>query len=116
MIRRFLAVCAVVCSSASFIAIQKHAVNAAHPPESPADLVLTNGEIYTVDAKRPWATAVAIRGETIVAAVDSEAALKSWIGPHTRVVDLHGQFAMPGFNDAHVHLAEAAYGRLAVNL
>jgi predicted amidohydrolase YtcJ len=116
MIRRFLAVCAVVCVSASFLTSRKHADNSASPAESPADLIFTNGKIYTVDAKRPWATAVAIRGERIVALGDSEASLKSWIGPRTRVVDLHSQFAMPGFNDAHVHLAEAAFGRLAVNL
>lgn len=86
-----------------------------NPVEAPADLVLSNGKIYTMDAKHPWRNAIAIRGETIVAVADSDSALKSWIGPQTRVVDLHGQFAMPGFNDAHVHIAEAAYGRLSVN-
>jgi predicted amidohydrolase YtcJ len=129
MIRRLLAVCAVVCVSAATFSIQKHekyfadaspmrrasktADTSARPP---ADLVLVNGKIYTVDARHPWTSAVAIRGETILAMGDSEASVKSWIGPQTRVVDLHGMFAMPGFNDAHVHLAAAAYGKLTVNL
>jgi predicted amidohydrolase YtcJ len=84
--------------------------------ESPADLVLTNGRIYTGDAQQPWASAVAIRGETIVAVSAPDADLKSFIGPKTRVIDLHGQFAMPGFNDAHVHLAGAGQQMLEVNL
>jgi predicted amidohydrolase YtcJ len=80
----------------------------------PADLVLTNGRIYTMDAEHPWATGVAIRGESIVAIADSASALKSWIGPKTCVIDLKNQFAMPGFNDAHVHLAAAGQAMLEV--
>ncbi len=96
---------------------QKPATPAALEP--PADLILANGKIYTGLASQPWATAVAIRGEMIVAvasADDAAAQAKSWTGPKTRVIDLHGQFAMPGFNDAHVHLASAAYGKLEVDL
>src|SRR4029077_12386946 len=75
-----------------------------------------------------WTSAVAIRGESIVGVGDASAssaepldALKSsdfkrWIGPNTRVIDLRGQFAMSGFNDAHVHLAGAGYAKLEVNL
>jgi hypothetical protein len=84
--------------------------------EAPADLVLTNGRIYTVDAAHPWATAIACRDGMIVAVADSDADVNSFIGPKTRVIDLHGQFAMPGFNDAHVHLAGAGYQKLEVDL
>jgi hypothetical protein len=92
-----------------------------NPSENAADLVLTNGLIYTVDLKRPWVTRVAIRGGWIVAVSDvsgaaNAAEFKSLIGPNTRVLDLHGQFAMPGFNDAHVHLAAAGYAKREVNL
>ena len=62
---------------------------------------------------------MAIRGEFIVAiagGADTDAQVKSWLGPKTRVVDLHGQFAMPGFNDAHLHLAAGAYVKLEVDL
>jgi predicted amidohydrolase YtcJ len=83
--------------------------------QTAADLVLLNGRIYTVDRGHPWAKAVAIRGETISAVADSDDAMKISIGPQTRVIDLHGQFAMPGFNDAHVHLASAGQAKLEVN-
>lgn len=81
-------------------------------------MVLTNGKIYTGLASEPWATALAIRGETIVALAraDADAQVKPWLGPKTRVIDLHGQFAMPGFNDAHAHLAGGAYRKLEVDL
>jgi predicted amidohydrolase YtcJ len=129
MTRGFLGVFAVVCASAALLPIRQGATSLApagfgqepretrqSPAEPPADLVLVNGKIYTMDAKHPWTAAVAIRGETVVAISDSESGLKPLIGPQTHVVDLQGLFAMPGFNDAHVHLAEAAYGKLTVNL
>lgn len=90
------------------------------PLQFPADLVLSDGKIYTGLAAQPWASAVAIRGEFILAiagaGADSDAQIKSWLGPKTRVIDLHGQFAMPGFNDAHMHLAAGAYVKLEVDL
>jgi hypothetical protein len=88
------------------------------PLQPPADLVLTSGKIYTGLAAQPWASAVAIRGEFIVAiaSTDSDVEVKSWVGPKSRVVDLHGRFAMPGFNDAHTHLAAGAYVKLEVDL
>ncbi|MHB8755237.1 MAG: amidohydrolase [Candidatus Acidiferrales bacterium] len=79
-----------------------------------ADLVLTNGDIYTVDSRQPRAQAIAIQGEKIVA-VGSNADVHGWIWTRTRVIDLHGRFAMPGFNDAHVHLASAGMAKLTVN-
>src|SRR5271155_5062442 len=82
--------------------------------EGPADLLLTNGKIYTGDRNHPWTTTVVVRGEWIAAIADAGADSKSWIGPKTRVIDLRGQFAMPGFNDAHVHLAGAGQAKLQV--
>ncbi|HEV8384001.1 MAG TPA: amidohydrolase, partial [Candidatus Acidoferrales bacterium] len=92
-------------------------VLAADPQQAPeaADLVLTGGIIYTVDAARPRVEAVAVRGERIVA-VSSAKEIQAWVGPNTRVVDLKGRFAMPGFNDAHVHLANGGQSKLAVSL
>ncbi|HKW87359.1 MAG TPA: amidohydrolase [Candidatus Acidoferrales bacterium] len=81
----------------------------------PADVVLKNGVIYTVNAAQPSAQAVAISGEKIVV-VGSNDDVKEWIGPKTRVIDLAGRFAMPGFNDAHTHLASGGMAKLAVNL
>jgi predicted amidohydrolase YtcJ len=79
-----------------------------------ADLVLRNGVVYTVNAAQPHAQAIAIRGEEIVA-VGSNDDVKKWIGPKTCVIDLHGRFAMPGFNDAHTHLASGGMAKLTVN-
>jgi predicted amidohydrolase YtcJ len=83
------------------------------PASSAADLVLTKGAIYTGDPQRPRAEAIAIRGERIVA-TGSDDEMRPWIGPKTQVANLRGAFAMPGFNDAHVHLGYAAGEKLAV--
>ena len=86
----------------------------AEAAKNPADLVLINGDIYTVASPRSRAQAIAIKGEKIVA-VGSSADVRASIGSRTRVIDLHGRFAMPGFNDAHVHLASAGMAKLTVN-
>jgi hypothetical protein len=70
--------------------------------ENPADLVLTGGSVYTMDAARSWAEAVAIRSGRIVF-VGTNAGARPWIGPKTRVVDLAGRMVIPSFQDAHVH-------------
>jgi predicted amidohydrolase YtcJ len=69
----------------------------------PADLVLLNGRIYTLDPARPWAEALAVRRGRI-AAVGSTAEIKALAGPQTTSLDLAGAFATAGFNDAHVHV------------
>jgi predicted amidohydrolase YtcJ len=71
-------------------------------PEKPADLVFTNGAVYTVDAVRSWADSVAVRAGRIVY-VGPPAGAKAFQGPSTRVVDLKGQMLLPAFHDAHVH-------------
>jgi len=69
-----------------------------------ADTVYTNGKIYTVNTKQPWAEAVAIKdGKFIGVGGDKE--LKPFIGEGTQVIDLGGAFAMPGIGDSHIHPA-----------
>jgi predicted amidohydrolase YtcJ len=68
----------------------------------PADLVLRGGGVYTLDAARSWAQAVAVQDGHIVA-VGSDHAVGAWIGPHTKLVDLEGHMLLPGFHDAHSH-------------
>ncbi len=75
------------------------------PSDPGADLVLKNGEIYTVETDQPWARALAIKGNQIVAVLETDDEVEAYIGPSTKVVDLKGRFAMPGFIDAHVHFA-----------
>lgn len=72
-------------------------------PNEPADLVFRGGAVYTVDAVRSWAQAVAVRGGRIVY-VGTDSAVMDWIGPQTRVVELQGKMLLPGFHDSHVHL------------
>src|SRR5215469_4867467 len=81
-----------------------------------ASLILTNGKVYTGNAKRPWAKIVAVRAGEIVGVADTLDELKSLYGADSEVIDLHGQFAMPGFNDAHTHIAAAGYKKLRVDL
>jgi len=80
-----------------------------------ADLVLVNGRIYTLDERQPWAEAVAIRGERIVA-VGSNSQVNALAGPRTETIDLAGAFALPGFNDAHVHVDATGSLLTGVNL
>ena len=83
------------------------------PP--PADLVLLNGRVYTVDAAQPWAEAVAVAGDRIVA-IGTTADIRRHVGEATRVLDLGGAFVSPGFNDAHVHIDATGALLVGVNL
>src|SRR5690242_164929 len=67
----------------------------------PADLVFRNGAVYTMDAARSWATAVAVRAGRITFVGRRLPA--GTIGPRTEVVDLGGRMLLPGFQDGHVH-------------
>ena len=74
-----------------------------------------NGRIYTNDAAAPWAEAMLVRGEEILAVgEDDEVAALADKG--AKIVDLEKHFLMPGFNDAHVHLGGAGKDWLAVRL
>jgi predicted amidohydrolase YtcJ len=68
-----------------------------------ADLILTNGRIYTVDDGRPVADAMAVRGGR-VAFVGSQRGALALRGPSTRIIDLDGRTVIPGMVDAHAHL------------
>ena len=65
-------------------------------------LVLKNGAIYTSDAVRSWAEAVAIRGGKIVY-IGSNSGAQQYVSHRTRVIDLKGKMLLPGFSDSHVH-------------
>ncbi len=69
---------------------------------SAADLVFVNADVYTVDAARSWARAVAVR-DGAIAAVGTDDAIGDLIGDGTEVIDLGGRMLLPGFQDAHVH-------------
>jgi predicted amidohydrolase YtcJ len=77
-----------------------------------ADLIVL-GDVYTVDAARSWAKAIAIRGDRIVA-VGSEADVRERVGDTAEVIS--GACVFPGFQDAHIHAAFAGRIRRHVNL
>src|SRR5579872_1652497 len=85
----------------------------ARPAVKAADLVLRHGKIVTVDEARPEAQALAASCDTIVA-VGSDSDIQLYIGPQTKVVDLQGALATPGFIDAHAHFT--GVGEAARNL
>ena len=64
---------------------------------------LSNAAVYTVDADRSWAEAVAVRDGHVVF-VGSNKDAQAWIGDETDVTDLDGQMLLPGFHDSHGHV------------
>ena len=70
---------------------------------APADLIIRDAHIVTVDPKFSIATAAAIQAGRFIA-VGSDSEVLKTRGPTTRVIDLHGQTVLPGFDDTHVHL------------
>src|ERR1035437_6920225 len=81
----------------------------------PADLVLRNGKIVTMNAAQPAAEAMAVRGDRIAALGGNTDAAK-WIGPGTKVIDLHGMLAIPGFIEGHGHFTGVGEFRLGLDL
>ena len=81
----------------------------------PADLVLTNGRIVTVDDARPEVEALAVSGDKIMA-LGTAAEIKPMIGPATKVIDLQGQLAIPGFIESHGHFTGVGGAQLQLNL
>lgn len=71
--------------------------------QSPPDLILLNGRIFTSDSARPYVEALAIRGDRITAVGTSEK-IVTLAGPQTKRIDLKGRVVIPGINDAHFHL------------
>lgn len=81
----------------------------------PADLVLRNGKIVTLNAAAPTAQAIAMRAERITG-IGSNADAAKWIGPATQVIDLHGQLAIPGFIEGHGHFTGVGEFRMGLDL
>jgi len=69
----------------------------------PPDRIFVNARIWTGDAANPEATAIAIRGDTIIA-LGTDDSLRTLAGPETSIEDLGGRRMLPGFHDAHWHL------------
>jgi predicted amidohydrolase YtcJ len=83
--------------------------------EPPADLVLTGGNVITVDAEIPKAEAVACRGDRIVA-VGSAEDIGILIGPGTKVIPLKGRTVVPGFIEGHGHFIGLGRSKMILDL
>ncbi|MCC7053841.1 MAG: amidohydrolase [Gemmatimonadaceae bacterium] len=86
---------------------------ATHRP--PADLLLINANVHTLDAGRPRAEAIAIRGDRIVF-VGSSTDARALQGSATVVRDLAGATVVPGLADAHYHLGGVGEREMTLNL
>ncbi|MGH0516697.1 amidohydrolase [Bacillus cereus] len=85
-----------------------------HPKEK-ADTIFINGKVYTVEAKQPWAEAVAIAKGKIIYVGDTKGA-KKYKGKSTKVIDLKEKMLLPGFVDGHLHASETVNALYSVNL
>ena len=80
-----------------------------------ADLAFVNGAVYTVDATRRRASAIAVSAGRIVS-VGSDDDVRELVGGGTEVLDLRGRMLLPGFQDAHVHPPSSGFEMLHCNL
>jgi len=112
----------LLCLASFLCMIQSHgAPPQTAPAQSRAEIIFLHGNVYTGvaegssfhDVKR--VEAIAIRGGRIQEIGSNKAILKLK-GPDTQVIELSGRFVLPGFNDAHLHLASAGFEKLNVNL
>lgn len=80
-----------------------------------ADSILINGIIHTMDESEPQVEALAILGDRIMA-VGNESDILNFQGPETQIIDLEGQFAMPGFIEGHGHFHALGESLIRLNL
>jgi predicted amidohydrolase YtcJ len=80
-----------------------------------ADLVLHGGVVYTIDADRATAQALAVRnGDIVLVGTDAEA--RELVGPTTEEIALEGRMLLPGFQDAHIHASTGGLERIRCDL
>src|SRR5713226_3617545 len=110
----------IIVVSSSFVLAQNGAPGTTESNPK-ADFIFIHANVYTgIPATSQFASilreeAIAVRGDRIQA-VGKTAEIEKLKGPQTQVVDLAGHFLMPGFNDAHMHLADAGLQKLNVDL
>jgi len=80
-------------------------------------LAIVNARVWTGDARRPWAEAVAVSGDRIAAVGTTAEIRRAASGaPGSRTIDAHGAMLVPGFTDAHVHFLTGGFGLSSVQL
>ena len=104
-------VAAAIAASVAAVSV----VSLQQPARPPADLVLLNGKIVTLEDSRPEAQAVAIVGDKI-ADLGSTEDIKRHVGPKTQLIDLKGQLVIPGFIEGHGHFGGVGEAKLNLEL
>ncbi len=97
------------------LAVLMTSVHLAACGTQPADLVLRNGKIVTVDSVHPEAQAIAVSGDRILA-LGSDGEIARYIGQSTEVIDLNGRLAIPGFIEGHGHYTSLGQSRVMLDL
>src|SRR5262245_3234216 len=80
-----------------------------------ADLILTNGYVYTVNKNQPVAESIAIKGDGIID-IGSYVEISKYKGTNTQIIDCKGQFVMPGFIEGHGHIHGLAESLFSLDL
>jgi predicted amidohydrolase YtcJ len=105
----------VLLLSSSLIFVFIHGCAGSKPMKQTADVIYTNGSIWTGSSVAPNAEALAV-GDGEILAIGTEAHAMSTQGPETRIVDLDGHFVVPGFIDDHTHFISGGYQLASVDL
>jgi predicted amidohydrolase YtcJ len=87
-----------------------------HNAKQPADMIITNAKIWTGNEAQPYAEAMTLSGDTIVAIGSSREVMKHIQGSTAIIVDMEGRFIVPGFIDSHVHLLQGGSNLASVQL
>jgi predicted amidohydrolase YtcJ len=85
------------------------------PQVAAADTVFVHAKVYTVNEKQPWAEAIAIHGDRILA-VGNNSEVEAYRGKATKVIDAGGRLVLPGFEDCHIHFMDGSLGLVQVDL
>ncbi|MCA1584872.1 MAG: amidohydrolase, partial [Acidobacteria bacterium] len=97
------------------VSVAAAACQSTSPAVEPASMVVRGGRIVTVDAATPDVQALAVRGDSIVALGTNEE-IEPYVGPDTEVIELAGQFAMPGFIEGHGHFTGLGQSKMNLDL
>jgi predicted amidohydrolase YtcJ len=84
-------------------------------PIPSADTIIVRGKVYTMNAAQPWAQAVAIKEDRIVA-VGDDAEIQKLYHSETDIIDAGGRLVLPGFVDCHIHFMDGSLSLGRVNL
>src|ERR1700674_4978584 len=88
---------------------------ASDAPPPPADMIITNARVYTVNPQQKWAEAIAVRGDKIIA-VGNRKQVEALRGPATKEIDAQGRLLLPGFTHCHIHFIDGSLGLTRVDL